>query len=255
MVGPFNQISPIASTGGVVPAVGDDPHVDDRRDRLADALRIRDVRGAEVRDRRTGGLREAVAVAGRGAGRCLLVDAAHELGRYERRAGRDAAQRLDRRTLRLRRFEQLEHRRRHAGDRRDAFALDDVDGFAGVPTVREDDLAARHREGQQERLQPADVEQRQREQRRHLRCRRRRGRLGRGARRGRVHREVHALHEEVGEVALRLHRALRSSRRAGRVHDRRVRVDDRSRRREAVGRHPRRCRPTARRPGARARNG
>ena len=64
--------------------------VDDRRDRLADALRIRDVRGAEVGDRRARRLGQAVAVAGRGARRRLLVDAAHELGRDERRARRDA---------------------------------------------------------------------------------------------------------------------------------------------------------------------
>ena len=69
------------------------------------------------------------------------------------------------------------------------------------------------------------------------------GRRRVGSWRGHLHREVHALHQEVREVALGLDRALRLARRAGRVHDRRVGIEIDLQRR-GVGRRRRR-RPSA----------
>ena len=94
--------------------------LDDRRDRLADALGIGDVRGAEVGDRRARCLGEAVAVArARRATRTVRRCGARVRAARAWRPTRCRSSDSSVAALRLGRLEQLEHRRRHAGDRGD----------------------------------------------------------------------------------------------------------------------------------------
>ena len=185
----------------------------------ADAVGPGDVRRAEVGDRRAGGLGEPVAVAG--AARDAIcwsmrrtssggTSVAPEEMPVERSRARCPSPRPPRAAGTRGRA------RRRRGDR---LALDQLDGLVGVPLVHQDDLAADNGERQQERLQAADVEQREREQRRRRRGRRRGGGGGVAAA---FAARYSTVHQEVAEVAMRLHRTLGLTGRAGRVHDRRV---------------------------------
>ena len=196
-----------------------DPHLHDRRDGRAHAVGTAHVVGARVGDGGARRLGEAVAVGRRGAVSELIVDAAHELGRHQRRARRDAGQRLQRATLPAGLVQQLQHRRGHPGDGVDPLPVDEVERLAGVPPVEEHQLAAAHRVRQQERVEAAHVKQREGEQRDGAD-----GRTGTGrgdATRGPRQCRVHRVHDVAAQVAVGSHRTLRPARRAGRVHDQR----------------------------------
>src|SRR5436305_859029 len=90
----------------------------------------------------------------------LGVDTSYELGRYERGAGSNSFEGLERAASAICLVQELEHGGRNPGQRVDTLLLDQRERLRRVPLEQEHDLPARNRVRDQEGVETTHMEQR-----------------------------------------------------------------------------------------------